>query len=71
MADVTEIQAYRDGGTIEFRVTGSDADGLYRLQTPLLGTPRPLFKNSQPTRFRISRRDYGLCIIARVAYQCQ
>jgi hypothetical protein len=45
MADVSEIEIYRDGGTLEFRVSGSDANGFYRLQTPIKGTPRPLFKD--------------------------
>ena len=52
MADVTDIEIYRDGGTIEFRVSGSDADGFYRLQTPMLGRPEPLLKDGR-------RLDFG------------
>jgi hypothetical protein len=51
MPDVTDIQIYRDGGTIEFRVTGSDVDALYQLQTPFAGTPRALLKNTQRLEF--------------------
>ena len=45
MANVTDIEMYRDGGTIEFRVSNSRAGGFYRLQTPFHGTPEPLFKD--------------------------
>jgi hypothetical protein len=51
MIDVSEIEMYRDGGTIEFRVRGSDADGFYRLQTPFRGVPEPLFCNEVKLAF--------------------
>ena len=47
MLDVTDVEIHRDGGTIEFRVSGGNADGFYRLQTPALGTPEPLFKDGR------------------------
>ena len=47
MADVTGIDAYRDGGTIEFRLTSSPVDGLYRLRTPIHGSPRPLSRDGE------------------------
>ncbi|MGC3968342.1 MAG: hypothetical protein QM775_13500 [Pirellulales bacterium] len=43
--DVSDVRMYRDGGTILFRVSGTEIDGGYRLQTPFKGTPRPLFRN--------------------------
>ena len=49
--NVSDVEIYRDGGTIEFRVFGSRADGFYRLQTPLLGTPQPLFKDGHKLEF--------------------
>jgi hypothetical protein len=52
MAEVNDIDIHRDGGTIEFRVAGSDIDGLYRLQTPFLGVPEPLLKDGR-------RLDFG------------
>jgi hypothetical protein len=51
MADVTNIDIFRDGGTIEFRVTGSDVDGLYRLQTRFLGEPEPLIRDGRQLDF--------------------
>ena len=51
MIDVSEIEIYRDGGTIEFRVSGGCTDGFYRLQTPFLGTPEPLFKDGRKLEF--------------------
>jgi hypothetical protein len=51
MADVSDIKMHRDGGTIEFRVSGSDVDGLYRLQTPFKGTPQPLFRDGRMLDF--------------------
>jgi len=51
MTDVTDIEIYRDGGTIEFRVSGSCTDGFYRLQTPFRGTPEPLFKDGHRLQF--------------------
>lgn len=45
--DVSEIEIYRDGGSLEFRISGSAVDGFYRLQTPALGMPEPLFKDGQ------------------------
>jgi hypothetical protein len=51
VADITKIMMFRDGGTIEFRVTGSDADGSYHLRTPFAGLPRPLFKAGAKLEF--------------------
>jgi hypothetical protein len=51
VCEVTDIEIYRDGGTIEFRVLGSEADGYYRLQTPVLGTPEPLFRDGRRLEF--------------------
>jgi hypothetical protein len=51
MVDITDIAICMDGGTVSFRVTGTDVDGPYRLQTPLLGTPQPLFKNERKLDF--------------------
>jgi hypothetical protein len=51
MATVSDIAMIRDGGSIQFRVSNSDANGLYRLQTPLLGTPQPLFKDGSRLEF--------------------
>jgi len=45
---VTEIGILRDGGTITFRVLDDPAlDGHYRLQTPFLGEPRPIFRDEK------------------------
>jgi hypothetical protein len=52
MRDVTEIEIYRDGGTLEFRLDGSEIDGFYRLQTPFGGVPEPLFRDG-------TRLDFG------------
>jgi len=51
MAEVTDVEMYRDGGTIEFRISGSEVGGLYRLQTPLQGTPQPLFRDGMRLAF--------------------
>jgi hypothetical protein len=45
MPDIVDIDMYRDGGSIQFRAVGTEADGLYRLQTPVLGVPQPLFRD--------------------------
>jgi hypothetical protein len=47
---VSDIQLLRDGGTIVFTVAESASAGKYRLQTPLLGEPRPLFKDERRLR---------------------
>ena len=47
---VGDIMIRRDGGTIEFTVEGSDLAGKYRLQTPFLGEPRPLFRDDVQLR---------------------
>ena len=44
---VAGIVMRRDGGTIEFAVDGCDLAGKYRLQTPFLGEPRPLFRDDK------------------------
>ena len=44
--NVTEIEMHRDGGTITFRLLDDPAlEGRYRLQTPRLGEPRPMFRD--------------------------
>jgi len=53
--EVTDIGMYRDGGTILFQVCDGSATNSYRLQTPLMGTPRPLFKNE--SRLPIGGQD--------------
>jgi hypothetical protein len=45
MIDISDVEIYRDGGTLEFRVSGSEVDGFYRLQTPVKGIPEPLFRD--------------------------
>jgi hypothetical protein len=45
MITVTDIEIWRDGGTLEFRISNSDVDGFYRLQATDFGVPEPLFKN--------------------------
>lgn len=42
---VGDIMIWRDGGTITFAINGCDLAGKYRLQTPLAGEPRPLFRD--------------------------
>lgn len=51
MVEISDIEIYRDGGTIEFRVSGSTVDGFYRLQTPFLGFPQPLFRDGTQVPF--------------------
>ena len=63
MAEVTDIGIYRDGGTIQFRVAGSDVDGLYRLQTPFLGVPEPLLKDGRQLDFGSAEEVTVLCIL--------
>ena len=55
MMRVGEIMVRRDGGTIVFTIDDCDIAGKYRLQTPFLGEPRPLFRDE--TRLRIGGRD--------------
>lgn len=42
---ITDIEMYRDGGTITFRVVDGPFAGDYRLQTPFRGQPCPLFRD--------------------------
>lgn len=42
---VGDIMILRDGGTITFTIVGGDLSGKYRLQTPLAGEPRLLFRD--------------------------
>jgi hypothetical protein len=49
--EVTDIEVYRDGGTIIFKIVGPPADGAYRLQTPFKGEPRPLFRDERRLNF--------------------
>jgi hypothetical protein len=44
---ITDIQILRDGGTILFTLAATPNAGRYRLQTPFLGEPRPLFLNDR------------------------
>jgi hypothetical protein len=48
---VSNVQLWRDGGTITFTVEGSGSSGNYRLQTPFRGEPRPLFRDDRRLRF--------------------
>lgn len=58
--EVTDIMTARDGGTITFRIVdGGALSGAYRLQTPFLGTPRPLFHDEVRLRKR-SRKEKGV-----------
>jgi hypothetical protein len=52
---VGEIMIWRDGGTITFTIDGCDRAGKYRLQTPVAGEPRPLFRDD--TQFAIGGAD--------------
>src|SRR5262245_25311725 len=45
MTKVTDVEIFRDGGTLDFCVSSSAAEGSYRLQTPVKGVPEPLFKD--------------------------
>src|SRR5262245_27995967 len=46
--EVRDIGCMRDGGTITFTLADADAlTGRYRLQTPWLGEPRPLFRDER------------------------
>ena len=44
MANVTDIDIWRDGGTIVFSISDSRIDGWYRLRSPVFGVPEPLFR---------------------------
>ena len=48
---ITNIEILRDGGTILFTLSGGPNAGNYRLQTPFLGEPRPIFFNEQKLEF--------------------
>jgi hypothetical protein len=41
MVEITDI----NGGTVVFRIVGSDVGGEYRLQTSFRGRPEPLFRD--------------------------
>src|SRR5438874_2359002 len=62
MIDVSEIEIYRDGGTIEFRLDGSEIDGFYRLQTPFRGVPEPLFRDG--VRLDFGSKDEAAILLA-------
>lgn len=54
--NVTEIEIYRDGGTITFRILDdAELEGSYRLQTPSLGEPRPIFRDEKKLKLRSVR----------------
>jgi len=63
MAKVTDIEVYRDGGSIEFCISGTEADGLYQLQTPFLGAPRPLFRDGNKLEFGSSAEATVMAIL--------
>jgi len=44
---ISDIQILRDGGTILFTLSRTRNAGCYRLQTPFLGEPRPIFVNDK------------------------
>lgn len=48
--NVSNVQMWRDGGTITFTVESGASEGNYRLQTPRLGEPRPLFRDERRLR---------------------
>ena|SRR6266496_2086540 len=48
---ISHIDMMRDGGTIVFVVGDGPIAGSYRLQTPLMGLPRPLFKDDHRLEF--------------------
>jgi hypothetical protein len=50
--NVTDIDICRDGGTILFTIDEpSTVSGRYRLRTPVLGEPRPIFRNETQLAF--------------------
>jgi hypothetical protein len=62
MIDVSKIEIYRDGGTIEFRLDGSEIDGFFRLQTPFGGVPEPLFRDG--VRLEFGSNDEAAVLVA-------
>jgi hypothetical protein len=48
---VSQIMILRDGGTILFEISGDASAGKYRLQTPFLGKPEPLFHDERKLDF--------------------
>jgi hypothetical protein len=48
---ITDIEILRDGGTILFTMSGTHNAGQYRLRTPFLGEPRPVFFNDRQLEF--------------------
>jgi hypothetical protein len=48
MAEVSGIGIFRDGGTIEFRLSGTSVDSLYRLRSPVFGNPQLLLRDGEP-----------------------
>jgi hypothetical protein len=48
---IVEVEVWRDGGTITFKLVDSPSSGYYRLQTPWRGEPRPLFREDQQLEF--------------------
>ena len=48
---ITDIEMFRDGGTIVFTLSGTPNAGRYRLQTPFRGEPRPIFLNDRQLEF--------------------
>src|SRR4051812_48163495 len=48
---ISEIEMFRDGGTIFFTLSGAPNAGRYRLQTPFRGEPRPLFVGDRQLEF--------------------
>lgn len=63
MPSVTDVEMLRDGGTIEFRVSGCEADGVYRLQTPFLGTQEPLFKDGRQVELGAAEEAAVLAVL--------
>lgn len=45
--NISNIEIFRDGGTITFTISDDALAGDYRLQTPFLGEPRPLLQDQQ------------------------
>jgi hypothetical protein len=62
MIEISNVEIYPDGGTIEFQLEGGDVDGFYRLQTPFLGTPEPLFRDG--ARLDFASNEEGAVLVA-------
>jgi hypothetical protein len=48
---VSQIEIFRDGGTIVFTISDDLLAGKFRLQTPFQGKPQPLFRDERKLEF--------------------